>query len=67
MHSGTPIPTWWDRLEARHAAVLRTDLDGLATVRTDGRKLWFEIQSWQAGAPLGGATARLPAVTDLLH
>jgi hypothetical protein len=64
---GHPHPDVVGRLAARHTAVLRTDLDGLATVRTDGRRLWFDIQSWQAGAPFGGATARLPAVTDLLH
>jgi competence protein ComEC len=35
------------RLSARHAAVLRTDMDGLVTARTDGQRLWFELQSWQ--------------------
>lgn len=31
-----------ERLEQHHAAVLRTDLDGLVTVRSDGRKLYVE-------------------------
>jgi len=35
------------RLSARHAAILRTDLDGLVTASTDGRGLWFQIQAWQ--------------------
>lgn len=34
------------RLSARHAAILRTDLDGRVTARTDGRRLWFESQGW---------------------
>jgi competence protein ComEC len=39
---GHPHPDVLARLAGRHAAVLRTDLDGLVTVRTDGRRLWFE-------------------------
>jgi competence protein ComEC len=43
------------RLGARHAAILRTDLDGLITVRTDGRKIWTDtmtqrgVSSWWTG------------------
>jgi competence protein ComEC len=34
-----------DRLEARGAAVLRTDLDGLITIRSDGRRLHVETHN----------------------
>lgn len=44
---GHPHPDIVGRLSARHAAVLRTDMDGLVTARTDGQRLWFELQSWQ--------------------
>lgn len=63
---GHPHPDVVARLEARHTAILRTDRYGLATVRTDGTRLWFDLQSWQPGA-VDGVAARLPAVTDLLH
>jgi len=43
---GHPHPDVLARLSARHAAILRTDLDGRVTARTDGRRLWFESQSW---------------------
>jgi competence protein ComEC len=38
---GHPHPDVLKRLFDRHAAVLRTDLDGLVTVSTDGRRLWW--------------------------
>jgi competence protein ComEC len=60
---GHPHPNVLARLTARRAAILRTDLDGLATVRTDGQRLEFEIESWQPGP----APFRLPGLTDLLH
>jgi competence protein ComEC len=44
---GPPHPDVLARLSARHAAILRTDLDGRVTARTDGRGLWFELQTWQ--------------------
>jgi competence protein ComEC len=44
---GHPHPDVLARLSARHAAILRTDLDGRVTARTDGRGLWFELQTWQ--------------------
>ncbi|MCU1337381.1 MAG: internalization-related competence protein ComEC/Rec2 [Bryobacterales bacterium] len=44
---GHPHPDIIGRLSARHAAILRTDLDGLVTARTDGRGLWFDLQAWQ--------------------
>jgi competence protein ComEC len=35
------------RLAGRRAAVLRTDLDGLITVRTDGNRIWMDIMIWE--------------------
>jgi competence protein ComEC len=40
-----------DRLLERHAAVFRTDQDGLVTIRSDGRRLWLDTNRWQRGAP----------------
>ena len=34
------------RLAERHSAILRTDLDGLVTVRTDGLHLWYDQTAW---------------------
>jgi competence protein ComEC len=42
---GHPTATVLDRLEARHATVLRTDLNGLITIRTDGHRLRVETYS----------------------
>jgi competence protein ComEC len=35
------------RLTGRHTAVLRTDLDGLITVRTDGNRIWMDTMVWE--------------------
>ncbi len=43
---GHPHPTVLARLVQRRSAVLRTDQDGLVTVRSDGRKLWFDSMLW---------------------
>ncbi len=43
---GHPHPDVVKRLTMRHTAILRTDLDGLATVHTDGHRLWFDIDAW---------------------
>jgi competence protein ComEC len=43
---GHPHPDVLKRLAGRHVAVLRTDLDGLVTVSTDGRRLWFSQMAW---------------------
>jgi competence protein ComEC len=44
---GHPHPDVLGRLAARHAAILRTDLDGLVSARTDGHTLWFDLRMWQ--------------------
>ena len=44
---GHPHPDVLGRLSARHTAVLRTDLNGLVTARTDGRSVFFDLQTWQ--------------------
>ena len=36
---GHPHPTVVERLREHHAAILRTDLDGMITIRTDGRRI----------------------------
>ncbi len=43
---GHPHPSVLARLAKRHSAILRTDQDGLATVRSDGHKLWFDSMLW---------------------
>jgi competence protein ComEC len=47
---GHPNPDVLGRLSARHAAVLRTDLDGLVTASTDGRSVFFNLQTWKESA-----------------
>jgi competence protein ComEC len=42
---GHPHPTVVARLEDHHAAVLRTDEDGMITIRTDGRRIRVETYS----------------------
>ncbi len=37
-----PSPLVLERLAEHHARVLRTDTDGLTTVRSDGRRIWLE-------------------------
>ena len=60
---GHPHPDVIKRLTARRAAILRTDLDGLVTVSTDGKTLWFDQMAWHAGerAPW------YPFQADLVH
>jgi competence protein ComEC len=58
---GHPHPDVLARLLARHAAILRTDLDGRVTARTDGKRIWFESQKWL------GQPQHLHFATDLLQ
>ena len=39
---GHPHPTVVERLTEHHATILRTDRDGLITIRTDGKRIWVE-------------------------
>ena len=48
---GHPHPTVLARLGERHSAILRTDQDGLVTVRSDGHKLWFDSMLWHSQSP----------------
>ena len=43
---GHPHPKVLGRYEERQACVLRTDLDGLVTVRSDGRRLRMDMGRW---------------------
>jgi competence protein ComEC len=43
---GHPHPDVVRRLQERHVTILRTDDDGLVTVRTDGRNLAFDSMAW---------------------
>ena len=43
---GHPHPTVVERLEEHHAGILRTDRDGLITIRTDGRRLTVDTFAW---------------------
>jgi competence protein ComEC len=45
-----PHPQVLRRLAAHHAEVFRTDLDGLVTIRTDGRRLWVETYRGEQSA-----------------
>ena len=47
---GHPHPDTVARLNERHSTILRTDLDGLVTVRTDGAHLWFDETAWESPA-----------------
>ncbi len=53
-----PHPQVLRRLAAHHAGVFRTDMDGLVTIRTDGRRLSIETyrdeQTTHRAYPLSG-------------
>ncbi len=46
---GHPSPQVLDRLAARHSETLRTDLDGLITIRTDGRRIYVDSAAGHSG------------------
>jgi competence protein ComEC len=46
---GHPHPTVVERLHEHHAAILRTDLDGMITIRTDGHRINVETYSGLLG------------------
>lgn len=50
---GLPHPTVIERLREHHAMILRTDQDGLVTVRSDGRHLSIDTQRWSASSGMG--------------
>jgi competence protein ComEC len=64
---GHPHPDVLNRLVERHAAILRTDLDGLVTVSTDGRLLSYHLTAWEPGLFGAGAGPGSPFEDDLLH
>jgi len=58
---GHPHAEALHRLEDRRACVLRTDLDGFITVRSDGRRLEMDMGRW-SGALGSAPGAVLPRV-----
>ncbi|HEY1756044.1 MAG TPA: ComEC/Rec2 family competence protein [Bryobacteraceae bacterium] len=64
---GHPHPDVIKRLEDRHAIVLRTDLDGLVSVSTDGKRLWFDEMAWQSTAGAGSPVFWYPLGGDLVQ
>ena len=47
---GHPTREVLDRLSARRTETFRTDVDGLITIRTDGRRLSVDTAAWHPGA-----------------
>ncbi len=58
---GHPHPDVVHRLEDAHVAILRTDIDGLAMVRTNGKQLIYNVQSWHS------ELQRWAIATHLIH
>jgi competence protein ComEC len=48
---GHPHPDVVKRLDARHTTLLRTDMNGLVTVTTDGCWLWYGQMAWEPRRP----------------
>ena len=47
---GHPHPLVLERLEHQHTMLLRTDLWGLVSIRTDGQRLHVETNRWSPRA-----------------
>lgn len=62
---GHPHPDVLGRLHARHTAILRTDLGGLATVRTDGKRLWYD--AWNGRTSASPILSKPPIFKGLLQ
>ena len=52
---GHPHPSVVQRLNEKHAVILRTDENGLTTVRSDGRRIRFEPYSWRDHGEMAAA------------
>jgi competence protein ComEC len=48
---GHPNQEVLDRLREHHAAIFRTDQDGLISIRSDGRRFFLETNRWRQSAP----------------
>jgi competence protein ComEC len=48
---GHPNREVLERLREHHVMVLRTDQDGLISIRSDGRRLFLDINRWHAAEP----------------
>jgi len=47
---GHPHPKVLERLAAHHSTILRTDVHGLTTVRTDGERIFLETFRWDVAS-----------------
>jgi competence protein ComEC len=63
---GHPHPDVLARLAGRHSAILRTDRDGLVTIRSDGRRISMETELWHERSAWwqGERTFNWPATSD---
>ncbi len=62
---GHPHPDVLGRLTDRHTTILRTDLAGISTVRTDGKRLWYD--AWNGHTSASPIIAKLPIFKALLQ
>lgn len=61
---GHPHADVLNRLTQQRAAILRTDRQGLITVRSDGHKLWLDSALWHVGRPADTFNWALAAGSD---